>query len=56
MNVLDQCVTDKWAIYNVDCIELSKSMPGESIDFTIYSPPFESLFTYSNSDRDMGLS
>lgn len=54
MNVLDQCVTDKWAIYNVDCIELSKSMPSDSIDFTIYSPPFESLFTYSNSDRDMG--
>ena len=56
MNVLDQTVTDKWAIYNVDCVELAKEIPDNSIDFTIYSPPFESLFTYSNSDRDFGNS
>lgn len=54
MNVIAQTVTDKWAIYNADCIELSKVIPDNSIDFTCYSPPFESLFTYSNSDRDMG--
>jgi len=46
--------TDKWTIHNSDCIDLSKEIPDESVDFTIYSPPFESLFTYSNSDRDMG--
>lgn len=56
MNVLDQTVTDKWAIYNVDCVELAKEIPDNSIDFTIYSPPFESLFSYSNSDRDFGNS
>jgi len=54
MNVVAQTVTDKWAIYNADCVELSKVIPDNSIDFTCYSPPFESLFTYSNSDRDMG--
>ena len=46
--------TANWTIHNADCIDLSKEIPDESIDFTIYSPPFESLFTYSNSDRDMG--
>lgn len=56
MNVLAQTITDKWAIYNADCIELAKVIPDNSIDFTIYSPPFEQLFTYSNSDRDFGNS
>jgi DNA modification methylase/superfamily II DNA or RNA helicase len=46
--------TTDWTIHNADCIDLAKEIPDESIDFTIYSPPFESLFTYSNSDRDMG--
>jgi len=46
--------TPTWTIHNADCIDLSKEIADESIDFTIYSPPFESLFTYSNSDRDMG--
>lgn len=43
-----------FTIHNADCIDLAREIPDESIDFTIYSPPFESLFTYSNSDRDMG--
>lgn len=46
--------TPSWTIHNADCIDLSKEIADESVDFTIYSPPFESLFTYSNSDRDMG--
>jgi len=45
---------DKWTLHNADCIDLSSEIESESIDFIIYSPPFESLFTYSNSDRDMG--
>lgn len=56
MNVLDQVVTENYSIYNADCIELARSLPDESIDFSIYSPPFSSLYTYSNSDRDMGNS
>jgi DNA modification methylase len=54
MKVLNQIIEGKWALFNGDCVEVSKGLPDESIDFTVYSPPFESLFTYSNSERDMG--
>ena len=54
MNVLDQVITDKYSIYNGDCIEIAKGIPDNSIHYTIFSPPFESLYTYSNSPRDMG--
>lgn len=54
--VLDQHVTDRCAIYNADCIEGVRSLPENSIDFTVYSPPFASLYTYSDSERDMGNS
>lgn len=54
--VINQVISDKYAMYNGDCVELIQAIPDESIDFTIYSPPFESLYTYSNSDRDMGNS
>ncbi|MBK8123965.1 MAG: site-specific DNA-methyltransferase [Dokdonella sp.] len=37
-----------------DCVEITHEMDDESIDYTIFSPPFASLYTYSNSDRDMG--
>jgi hypothetical protein len=47
---------DGYTIHNADCIDLAREIDSDSIDFTIYSPPFESLFTYSNSDRDMGNS
>lgn len=52
--VIDQVITDKYAIYNGDCVEVVGGLPSDSVDFTIYSPPFASLYTYSNSDRDMG--
>lgn len=42
------------AIYNTDCVELAKSLPDNSVDFSIYSPPFSNLYTYSDSIRDMG--
>jgi hypothetical protein len=40
MKVLDQRVTDRYAIYHGDCIEVMKGVPSESIDLSIYSPPF----------------
>lgn len=46
--------TEKYTLHNADCIDLVKEIESDSIGFTIYSPPFSSLFTYSNSDRDMG--
>lgn len=56
MNILDQVITDDYSIYNADCVEVAKGLPDNSIDFSVYSPPFSSLYTYSNSDRDMGNS
>jgi hypothetical protein len=53
-NVINQYVTDRFAIYNADCVEVMRGLPDNSIHFSIYSPPFASLYTYSNSERDMG--
>ena len=39
-----------------DCVEQISKMPDESVDYSVFSPPFASLYTYSNSDRDMGNS
>ena len=54
MNIIDQCITDQFALYNGDCVKISRELPDESVDFIIYSPPFASLYVYSNSDYDMG--
>lgn len=54
MKVLDQVSGDGWTAYHADCIEVSREMPSNSVDFSIFSPPFDSLYTYSNSPRDMG--
>lgn len=56
MNVLNQLIDDKYALYNGDSCELVKNIPDNSIHYTIFSPPFSSLYTYSNSDHDMGNS
>lgn len=56
MDIIDQVVNDDYAIYHADCVEGMKGIPDDSIHYSIYSPPFASLFTYSNSDRDMGNS
>lgn len=53
-NVLDQTVTAEYAIYNGDSVEVLKGIPDNSVHYSIFSPPFASLYTYSNSDRDMG--
>jgi len=52
--VFSQVITDRWAMYHGDCIEVLKGIPGDSIHYSIFSPPFASLYTYSNSERDMG--
>jgi hypothetical protein len=45
---------DGWTLYLGDSCEVIKTIPDNSIHYSIFSPPFASLFTYSNSDRDMG--
>jgi hypothetical protein len=54
VNVLHQTVTDRFAVYNGDCVDVVRSLPDESVHYSIFSPPFASLYTYSNSPRDMG--
>lgn len=56
MNVLDQMINDRYALYQGDCVEVTKGISDNSIHYTIFSPPFASLYTYSSSDRDMGNS
>lgn len=54
IKVIDQVVTDTYALYNGDCIEVIKAIPDNSIHYSIFSPPFNNLFCYSNSSRDFG--
>ena len=53
MAVKDQIITDDYAIYNADCVEVVTDMPDNSIDMSVYSPPFAGLFQYSGDERDM---
>lgn len=52
--IVDQIVTEKFAAYHGDCVEVVGGLPSASVDFSVFSPPFASLYTYSASDRDMG--
>lgn len=54
MNCVDCCITENFALYNGDSCEILKVMPSDSIHYSIFSPPFASLYTYSNSERDLG--
>lgn len=53
MAVITQDLTDRYAIYNGDCIEVMEKMPGESVHLSVYSPPFGGLYHYSSSERDL---
>ena len=53
-NVLNEYVCDRFAAYHADTIDVARAMPDRSVDFSVYSPPFGSLYTYSNSPRDIG--
>lgn len=52
-NVIDQEVTDRYAIYQADCMEVMPGLPDGSIHLSIYSPPFAGLYHYTSSDRDL---
>ena len=56
MNVLNQDIDKRYALYQGDCVEVMKGIPDDSNHYAIFSPPFASLYTYSSSDRDMGNS
>jgi len=54
MNVLNQASGDNYTVFHGDCVDVLKGIPEATIDYSIFSPPFASLYTYSNSPRDMG--
>ncbi len=56
MKILGQRIEEFYSLYHGDSCEVVKGIPDDSIHYTIFSPPFSSLYTYSNSDRDMGNS
>lgn len=53
MAVKNQTHTDKYSIYNGDCIEVMRDLPDEKIDLSVYSPPFCGLYNYSSDERDL---
>jgi len=53
MDVINQKIEDKYAIYQGDCIDVMKPIPDERIHLSVYSPPFGGLYHYSSSERDL---
>lgn len=53
MAVAEQVITESYAIYNGDCMEVMQSMPDASVGLSVYSPPFAGLYHYSSSERDL---
>jgi DNA modification methylase len=53
MAIKEFLITDDYALYNGDCIEVMKDLPDDKIDLSIYSPPFGGLYHYSSSERDL---
>jgi DNA modification methylase len=53
VSVIDQTINDEWAIWNSDCIEATRGMPDASVHFSMFSPPFISLYTFSDDPRDV---
>ena len=44
--IKEQFITDDYAIYNSDCMEVLPTLENESIDLSVYSPPFAGLYNY----------
>jgi DNA modification methylase len=53
MAVKDQVITQEYALYNGDCVEVMKTLPDNCVDLSVYSPPFCGLYNYSSNERDL---
>lgn len=56
VGIFDQTITEQWSMYHGDCLEVIQGIPDDSIHYSIFSPPFLSLYVYSDDFRDMGNS
>lgn len=54
IEALDIASGEDWTLYAGDCIDVLRGLPEASVGYSVFSPPFSSLYTYSNSDRDLG--
>lgn len=52
--ILDESSGTGWTVKLGDCVDVARFLPSDSIGFSVFSPPFASLYTYSASERDMG--
>ena len=48
--------SENWEIHLADCVDLAEELKDDSVHYSVFSPPFSSLYTYSNSERDLGNS
>lgn len=53
VTVLDQAGGDGWHVWNADCIDVLRGLPNDSLHYSIFSPPFQSLYTFSDDPRDL---
>lgn len=53
MAVKNQELTNNYALYNGDCVEVMRSLPDGCVDMSVYSPPFCGLYNYSSDERDL---
>lgn len=53
VKVIDQNEGKAWKLWNADCVDVTTGIPDDSLHYTIFSPPFESLYTFSDHPRDM---
>jgi DNA modification methylase len=53
VEVIDQASGKSWKLWNADCVEVTRGIPDNSLHYTIFSPPFISLYTFSDHARDM---
>ena len=57
MAVIDQTIEKEYALYNADCMEITKELKDESVHLTLYSPPFGTahggMYVYSSDHRDL---
>lgn len=53
MAIKHQTITDRFALYNGDCIEVMRDLPSGVVDLSVYSPPFCGLYNYSSDERDL---
>lgn len=51
---VDKAEGQGWTLYHGDCVRVAKSLTDHSVDFSVFSPPFADLFTYSDDLQDMG--